>query len=35
MILSDQGPTPGSDKDMSALAGRLAELDDQLRKAPR
>jgi hypothetical protein len=34
-VLSDRGSTPYSDKDLPTLAGRLAELDDQLRKAPR
>lgn len=35
IILSNLGPTPDSDKDLSALAGHLADLDEQLRKAPR
>jgi len=34
-LLSDSGPTPCTDKELTALAGRLAELDDCLRKAPR
>jgi Domain of unknown function (DUF4350) len=35
VVLSDMGSTAATDKDLSILAGRLAELDDQLRKAPR
>ena len=35
VVLSDRGSTPSTDKDLSILAGHLAELDDQLRKAPR
>ena len=35
VVLSDRGSTPATDKDLSILAGHLAELDDQLRKAPR